>query len=102
MSDTKEETNDTIEEVVTRKRGRPRTRAIQVEKPKVWANDKIAYFKKYYLANTKCSCMCESCNKEFTSQCALKYHQENCKKCKMLKMERELQELRKIKELKYI
>ena len=50
MSDTKEETaNDTIEDVVVRKRGRPRIERVKIEKPKVWANDKIAYFKKYYL-----------------------------------------------------
>ena len=68
------------------------TRRPRKEKPpkeprvKKWADDPIAYSKRYYQEKVKKHTVCEICKSEFTSVCAYKHHQKHNKTCKLKKL----------------
>ena len=53
---------------------------------KEWADDAIAYSKRYYQEKAKKHTVCKTCKAEFTSICAYKHHQKHKKSCKLLKL----------------
>ena len=53
---------------------------------KKWADDPIAYCKRYYQEKVKKRSVCEICKAEFTSICAYKRHQRHNKSCKLKKL----------------
>ena len=71
-------------------RGRPKIKPAKIPKTeKIWADDPLAYYRKYYQEKIKVHSICDVCQREFTSICALKYHQKNCKKCQIKKIAQE-------------
>ena len=69
-----------------------RTSRPRKEKPpkeprvKKWADDPIAYTKRYYQEKVKKHTVCDICKSEFTSICAYRYHQKHNKTCKLKKL----------------
>ena len=91
---TEETTEEMAEEVRSgeKEEKKKSTRRPRKEKPpkeprvKKWADDPIAYSKRYYQEKVKKHTVCETCKAEFTSVCAYKHHQKHNKSCKLKKL----------------
>ena len=59
------------------------------KKPKTWADDILAYHRKYYKEKLRYACSCEICGREFASICGYKRHKKDCKSCKIIQQIRE-------------
>ena len=53
---------------------------------KKWADDPIAYSRRYYQEKVKKHMVCEACKAEFGSICAYRHHQKRNKSCKLKKL----------------
>ena len=83
--------NAAVEEVqavkATRGPGRPKGKMPKEEQPRKankWADDPLAYHRKYYREKLMHPCSCEICGREFTSIVGYNRHKNECKTCKII------------------
>ena len=87
MTEEVRETSPPEEKEKKKRAPRPRKEKPPKEpRVKKWADDPIAYCKRYYQEKVKKHMVCEICKAEFGSICAYKHHQKHNHTCKVKKL----------------
>ena len=87
VSEERQEPSPTEEKEKKKRAPRPRKEKPPKEpRVKKWADDPIAYSRRYYQEKVKKHMVCESCKAEFGSICAYRHHQKHNKSCKLKKL----------------